>query len=95
MKKDKMIIFLVIVFCFVLVNVAAQLTINEGYIRTTTLLSGHHYAVHADYSFATRLVPVALTVIVLLIVFISFSDKDTSWVARFDKRLFGDNKKRV
>jgi len=96
MKKDKILIFLVIVFCFSIVNVATQLTINEGYIGTKLLSSGERVGTgHNDYPIETKLLPVAMTVLILAIVFVSLSDSEKSLVARFDKRLFGENKEKI
>ena len=98
MNKDKVVVFVVVMFCFVFVNVFTQLQMDKGYTAKKSNERNPDMVLnlgHRDYDFSIRLLPVVLTVIVLVIIFFSLCDSEDSLVARFDKRLFGDNKKRI
>jgi len=90
MNKTNAVIFIAVLVCFLIVNIETQIVLDKGHAGgKITIGKTNYYTKHMETDLSTRLIPIALYVVLLSILFVSFSDKENSWVAKIDKRLFG------
>jgi len=90
MNKSNMFIFIVILVCFVSVNIVIQLVLNEGY--TTERVVGDRWVPtgHMSHPLSTRLVPIVLSLVLFSMVFFGISDRDDPWMIWVNKKRFGE-----
>jgi len=90
MNKTNAVIFIAVLVCFLIVNIETQIVLDKGHAGGKIMIGRSvYYTKLVEYDLSTRLIPIALSVVLLSIIFISLSDKENSWVAKIDKRLFG------
>ena len=78
MKKGNVFFISIILLCFIIINIAAQFQLNEGY-RIEELTKSGHWAVlgHGDHTMGTRIIPIVVSGILLLIIIFSLYFNDT------------------
>jgi len=90
MNKDNRFVFVVILLCFIIVNIMGQLVLNDGYIEEKLSPSGYWIQMeHMEHTLMTRMLATFPSVLILLIIFVGLS-KDDPWLVWVDKKIAGD-----
>ena len=88
MNKDKKIIFIIILLCFLFINITTQLSINKGKPVMERMPWGDSVRVrYEEYELPTRLLPIALSFALMILIFLGVSDKDDFWMIWLEKTI--------